>query len=47
MDTKKGYESYKHFANEPTITLGPGGIDAIGCKEKLSASFWNGKNFAC
>lgn len=34
MNIKKGYESYKHFANEPIIALGPNGIDAIGCGEK-------------
>lgn len=47
LETKRGYEFYKPFANEPIVALGESGYDAVNCKGKKSASFWNGKNFAC
>lgn len=47
LETKRGYEFYKIFANGPILTLGENGYDAIGCKGAKSASFFNGKNFAC
>lgn len=47
LDTKLGYENYKLFTNEPIVSLSEDGLDAINCKNSKSASFWNGKNFAC
>ena len=47
LDSKKGFERYKKYANKPITALGIHGLDAVNCKEPKAASFWNGKNFAC
>jgi hypothetical protein len=47
LATKRGYEDYAKFANDPIVSLGENGFDAVGCQDPLSASFWNGQSFAC
>lgn len=47
LGTKPGFKKYKKFKNKPMVALGENGLDAISCGNQKSASFWNGKNFAC
>lgn len=47
LKRKKGFEKFKVLKNRPMFGLGPTGMDALNCKANKSASFWNGKHFAC